>query len=367
VLLNTRLERRARWAVAGLSALLGLAALQALHGVRAGYDVGTAGAELRVLMGFGAAVIAVPLLRAAATRARLFKGLLGVGLAVGLWGLAQWTIDIPFTVAQDAGVRAGVRFTTEGRGQLQGGLFAFPVAVVMGVAGLLSHEVRSLHDRVLLVAVVAINAVDVLLTYERTFWVATALALGFLTLRATSAQRLRALALGPALVGIALAAMAVAAPRDLAAARERLVSLGQYGSDLSVRYRVTETRSVVHAIDAHPIAGSGLGATIVWGRAYEGVRPTTESFAHNGYLWLVWKLGAPAAALLVLLLAAAVLSRGPPATTTAGALRAGAQASLLLLLIASVTFPAFNTLGITAVMGVLLALCTVPRGGGATA
>jgi O-antigen/teichoic acid export membrane protein len=367
VLLDARLERRARWALAVLTALLGLAALQAVHGVRAGYDIGTAGAELRVLMGFGAAVIALPLLYDPATRVRLLSGLLGVGLAVGLWGLAQWMVDIPFTAAQDAGVRAGVRFTTEGRGQLQGGLFAFPVAVVMGVAGLLSHEVRSLRGRALLVAVVAVNAVDLLLTYERTFWVATALALGFLTLRATSAQRLRALALGPALVGIALAGMAALAPRDLAAARERLVSLGQYGSDLSVRYRLTETRSVVRAIDAHPVAGSGLGATIVWGRPYEGVRPTTESFAHNGYLWLVWKLGAPAAALLVALLAAAVLSRGPPATTTAGALRAGAQAALLLLLVASVTFPAFNTLGITATMGVLLALCAAPRGGGATA
>jgi hypothetical protein len=67
------------------------------------------------------------------------------------------------------------------------------------------------------------------------------------------------------------------------------------------------------------------------------------------------------------LLVAAVSSRGPPATTNAGALRAGAQAALLLLLTASVTFPAFNTLGITAAMGVLVALCAPPREGGAAA
>lgn len=367
VLLDTRLERRGRLALAVVVALLGVAVLQTYHGMRAGYDAGTAGSELRVLLGFGAAVIALPLLRVPATRVRLFNGLLVVGLATGLWGIAQWIVDIPFTAAQDAGVRAGVRFTTEGRGQIQGGLFAFPVAVVMAVAALLSHEVRSLRSRALLVAVVALNAVDMLLTYERTFWVATVLALVFVALRATPAQRLRAVALGPALVGIVLASMAVIAPRDVAAARERLVSLEQYGSDLSVRYRLAETRTVTRAIEAHPIAGSGLGATILWGRPYEGVRPTTESFAHNGYLWLVWKLGAPAAALLVALLAAAVLSRGPPATTTAGALRVGAQAALLLLLAASVTFPAFNTLGITAIMGVLVALCAAPRRGGATA
>jgi O-antigen ligase len=150
-----------------------------------------------------------------------------------------------------------------------------------------------------------------------------------------------------------VAGLAIVAPRDVAAARERLVSLSQYDSDLSVRFRVTETRNVMSAIEGRTLTGSGLGATIVWGRAYEGVRPTVESFAHNGYLWLTWKLGVPAAALLVLLLCAAVLLRGPPVP-----LRAGAQAALLLLLVASVTFPAFNALGITASMGVLLALCT---------
>jgi hypothetical protein len=42
--------------------------------------------------------------------------------------------------------------------------------------------------------------------------------------------------------------------------------------------------------------------------------------------------------------------------TTFGALRGGAQAALLLLLLASITFPAFEALGITAVMGLLVAL-----------
>jgi O-Antigen ligase len=250
-----------------------------------------------------------------------------------------------------------VRLTTGGRGQIQGGLFAFPVAVVMGVAALLSHELRSTRARVLVTVVVALNAVDLLLTYERTFWIATMLALAVLGLRATPQQRVRALVAGPALLAVAVAALALAAPRDVAAARERLASVTQYESDLSVRFRLTETRNVVREIDGHLLTGSGLGATILWGRAYEGVRPTTESFAHNGYLWLVWKLGAPAAALLALLLGAAVVLRGPPGTTTLGALRAGAQASLLLLLVASLTFPAFNALGITAAMGVLLALC----------
>jgi hypothetical protein len=357
VLFDAPLERRSRMALALLAGFLVLACLQLFHGLRLGNDPGTTGAELRVLLGFGAALIAMPIVADPRQRARLFKGLLVLGFAVGLWGLAQWTLDIPFTASQDAGVRAGVRFTSAGRGQIQGGLFAFPVVVVLGTAALLSHEIRSTRVRAAIVAVIGLSVVDLVLTYERTFWVATLVALLVLALKADRTQRLRALTLGPALIVLVVAGMAMAAPRDLTAARQRLASIGQYGTDLSVRYRLTESRHVTREIRAHTLTGSGLGATILWGRAYEGVRPTVESFAHNGYLWLAWKLGAPAAALAIVLLASAVLRRGPPGmATTFGALRGGAQAALLLLLLASITFPAFEALGITAVMGLLVAL-----------
>jgi O-antigen/teichoic acid export membrane protein len=360
VLLDTPLGRGSRWALSLVGLFMALAVLQLLHGLSAGSDPGTGGAELRVLLGFGAAVVAMPILADPAQRERLFKGLLGAGLAVGLWGLVQWTIDIPFTGAQDAGVREGVRFTSEGRGQIQGGLFAFPVAIVLGIAALLSQQVRSPGARILIAAVVALNSVDLVLTYERTFWLATLLAVGVLALGTAPGRRARALAVGSGLVALAIGGMALAAPTDLTAARERLVSLGSYDADLAVRYRLTESRHVLDEIRAQPLTGSGLGATILWGRAYEGLRPASESFAHNGYLWLGWKLGVPAAGLLLLLLGAALVSRGSPGPgTTAGAMRLGAKAALLLLLLASMTFPAFEALGITAVMGVLLALCLV--------
>jgi O-Antigen ligase len=360
VLLDAPPRGRTGWMFACVSGFLALAVLEAVRGMRAGYDPGTTGAELRALAGFGAAVIALPILADPVARERFFRGLLWAGLALGVWGIVQWTVDIPFTAAGDAGVRAGVRLTSAGRGQIQGGLFAFPVAIVMSAAALLAGEVRSRRTRLALGVVIALNAADLVLTYERTFWVATLLALGVLTLRAAPRQRAQALIAGPALLGIVVGAMAIVMPADVTAARERLLSLRDYGSDLSVRYRLTETTNVREAMGAHPIAGSGLGATIIWGRPYEGVPPTAESFAHNGYLWLGWKLGLPAAVLMVALLAAAVFGRGPPPVTLADALRSGAQASLLALLLASIAFPAFNTLGITAVMGVLLALCAAP-------
>jgi O-antigen/teichoic acid export membrane protein/O-antigen ligase len=361
VLLDTPLERRPRWALAVASVVLTAGVLQLVHGLNSGADAGTGGTELRVLLGLGALVIALPILTEPAQRGALLKGLIVVGLAVGVWGLVQWTIDMPFLASQDAGVRQGVRFTSEGRGQIQGGLFAFPVAVVMGVAALLSEQLRSASTRALLALVVVLNAIDLVLTYERTFWVATLLALAVLAVRAGREQRARVVAVGGVLIALVLGGMAVATPRDLTAARERLMSLGEYDTDLSVRYRLTESRHVLEQIHAQPLLGSGLGATILWGRAYEGVRPSEESFAHNGYLWLAWKLGLPLAALLVLLFAVAVLWRRPRGPTMLEALRGGAQAALLLLLLASFTFPAFEALGITAVMGVLAALAFAPR------
>ncbi len=202
------------------------------------------------------------------------------------------------------------------------------------------------------------TSLDLVLTYERTFWAATLLALGFVVLRAPRRQRVRALIAGPALLVLVVAGLAAVAPADVAAARQRLLSIGEYGSDLSIRFRITETRNVRREVEARPLLGSGLGATILWGRAYESVPPTTEAFAHNGYVWLAWKLGIPAAILLVCLIAGAIVVRGPPGGAP---LRTGAQASLMLLLIASMTFPAFNTLAITAVMGALLAVCLAAR------
>jgi O-antigen ligase len=222
--------------------------------------------------------------------------------------------------------------------------------------------VRAVSIRIAVLAVMGLNVVAMLLTYERTFWVATALALAFVALKAGRLQRAKAVLIGLGAIALTLATLATLAPREFTAARERLLSLGQYASDSSVRERVVESRHVLDRIAAHPIVGSGLGASIWWGRPWESVAPRSNTYAHNGYLWLAWKLGLPAAILLSALLVAAVLRRGPP---TGGplfhAVRNGAQAGLLLLLVAMVTFPSVNSLAITPTIGLLLAICAAPR------
>jgi hypothetical protein len=282
-----------------------------------------------------------------------------LGIALGLWGIVQWIAGVSF--GGDVGVRSGVSYAPGASGQLQGGLFGFPVAIVLATAALTSSAPRSTASKYALGGILALNGVSLLLTYERTFWLATAFGCLVVIIRSGRAQRLRALAWTVAIVVATVAVMAVAAPGTLTSARERITSVGQYGSDDSVRYRLVESQHVIAAVSRDPIAGSGLGASIYWGQPWEQVPPTHRSYSHDGYLWAAWKLGVPAAALLFALLIVSAVSRPPPmGDAMALALRKGAQAAVIALLVVNVTFPVVNSLSITGMLGVLLAMCLMP-------
>lgn len=357
-LLRRRLGPRLGFVTLCVSAFLALAVLQTFRSLLGGREASAVGAELREVLGFSTLLLAIPIVTDDAQRQRLLRGLPWVGVAVGLWGVAQRLFELGVVQTGDAGLRQGVRFTTTGVGQIQGGLFAFPVALLLGFAALMSGKVRSPRGRLVLLAVVVLNGVSLLLTYERTFWVATAVGALFILSRSSGHQRLRAMAWGVTVLTVSFLAFTTFAPRELTAARERLLSLSQYGTDSSVRYRVTESRHAMAEIRARPVVGSGFAATIFWGRPWALVPPSSSRFIHNGYLWLAWRLGIPGALLLCVPLAAAVVWRRPRGDDPLyAAVRTGCQGALLVLLIASVTFPSFSQLAITPAMGVLLAVC----------
>lgn len=314
------------------------------------------GAEFRVLLGFGTALIALPLLRDHSSRQRLLKAFAGFALVLGCWGLVQWMVDLPFAAAGDVGVREGVLFTSGGRGQVQGGLYAFaPVSVIL-FSVVVAGAVKSGAARVVVIGALVLNLVSLVLTYERTFWVATLLGLALAVVRTGGTRRLKAVLATPVALAVFLAILATLAPATLGAARERLLSIGQYGSDNSLRYRVVESRHVVDQIAKSPLAGWAPGATILWGRPWEQVKASSTPYAHNGYLWLAWKLGVPLALLLLALILGSVLRRPPRGNHLDAAVARGCQIALLVLLIASATFPSFSALSITALMGVFVAL-----------
>ena len=363
ILVRQPLERRRTLAMAGIGAMLLIAGLQAVRGWRAGFDVGQVGYEFRVLLGWSTVAIAMALITDRAARDRLYRGMLVVGIAVGIYGLLQYFELFTYFAEGQAGLREGVRFTSSGKGQIQGGLFAFPVGVLMGFAVLTSGAVRSRAGQVALLALVGTNTIGLLLTYERTFWVATVLGLGFIAVRAGFAQRMRVAFLVVGVVVVIAPVMSTIAPGALSAASERLLSLNQYGSDDSVRARLQEGRHVIDKVQAHPVVGNGLGDTIFFGLPWLQKPPAADHFTHNGYLWLAWKLGILAAILLLAVVVWAVAARPPPyADRLHRAVQLGAQAALLVILIVSITFPSFVALNITALCGVLIAICLgLPR------
>jgi hypothetical protein len=361
ILVQQELDWRRFAYAAAIAVFLAVAVLQFGHGVLAGSDLSRAGFELRILFGLGSFVIALPLLADQTARRRLLVSLAGVGIVLGAWGMLQWFGR--FDYGGDVGVRPGVLHTTAGTGQLQGGEFGYPAAIALFFAVLASGSVRSLALRLALALGLVLNAAACFVTFERSFWIGALLGAGIALLGTARSQRLKVALALPVVAVAAIGALAVFGPSQLRTAEERALSLGQASEDESVRYRLVESRFVLDRIGAHPVTGSGLGATIYWGRPWQQVAPKSYAFSHNGYLWVAWKLGVPAAILLVALIGCAVVLRGPPADDRlARAVRYGSRGALAGLLLATVTFSTFNELNITSAIGVLLALalCPVP-------
>ncbi len=358
VLLREPLDRRRMLALALLVGFLAIVALQALHGLDSGRPASQVGYELRVLIGFATLAISMPIMADPGGPRRLAVALMTIGLLLGLWGLAQWSLGLKEIGESGIGVREGIHFASAGKGQLQGGLYGYPIAVVMAFAALVSGRLSTVSGRVVLAAILVTNFVSLILTYERTFWVTTLLGMGFVVLKSARGRRVRTVASAIVTAAVLLGALAAIAPNDFTAARERLLSLDQYSSDNSVRTRVVETNHVIASIEKSPWLGSGLGATIFWGQPWNEVPPEATWYSHNGYLWVIWKGGIVAGLILFVLLLWATFCRPPPRERRlAGVLRVGAQAALFVMLLASFTFPTFNGLEITAAMGVLAAIC----------
>jgi O-antigen ligase len=364
VLASRPLDRWQRGLLIAVLGLMTLVTIQFAHGFVSGNPLNEAGTEARTLMSLGTFVIALPLVLEPARHRALLQGVIVWGLILGANGLAQWFLGASFSDESSGnfGVREGVSLTTGGTGQLQAGLFSYPVAVILAFAVLLTPRSRIPGVRLALVGMLAMNIVCLLVTFERTFWVVTVLGCAFVALRADRVQRARLIVAAPVVLSVALAGLAIAAPATFRTAQERLLSIGQYGSDGSVSYRVRESQFVMREIRERPLQGSGLGASIYWGRPAEGVPAQEWVYTHNGYLWIAWKLGVIGAVLLFGLFAIAAARPGRARADPAlGLLALGAQAAILALLIANVTFPSVNALTSTPTVGVLLALAALPR------
>jgi hypothetical protein len=360
VLPRLRLTRRQVAVVALVAVSCVITIYEAWQGFHAGQGLSNVGAEFRYLAGGVVFVlVAMTTLEDRGAHRRVLRALALLGLGLGLWGIAQWTLGISFN--NDFGVRSGVSLTTGGVGQLQGGLFVYPVAVTLAVAVLASGASRTWRQRAIVGAILALNAVSLLLTFERTFWVATAAAILLVAARSGRRRRLRALlSLALSLV-IGVSVLAAVSPNTLLTAEQRLTSIGQYQTDLSVRYRNVESGFVLAKIRAKPLLGWGLADTIYWGQPWTQTPPSPESYTHVGYFWMVWREGVLGAGVILLLLGLSCIWPGRARDgRVVNAVKVGAQISLVAMLIVNVTFPVFSQGSqATYMVGFLVAYCAV--------
>jgi O-antigen/teichoic acid export membrane protein len=357
-----RPQRRLASVAAALTALFLLASgLQLMHAIALGRPVSGAGGEFRALLGFGALLVALPVLADPSQRRRLLAGLAWLALALGLWGIVQFAAHLQFYALEDPGDTGS--FLTAGRVI---GLFGFPVAAIVAVAVLSGAPRRRPGEQALLYGVVIANSAAMVLTFERTFVLVTLGGFALVFLRAAARQRVRLAVAAPAALACTTLALAVAAPAAFSAYWTRLSSIGSARTDPAVVYRVEESRAVTSQISQRPLEGSALGATILIGRPGTNRAPAPRRHAENGYLWLAWKVGIPQALIMCALLALAVVAPRPRGEDLAGVvLRRGCQAGVAAVAVASLTFASFNQIGITVVMGVLFAICVSAPSGAA--
>lgn len=353
-LMHHRLEARRLAVVGALLAFLLFAVVQLWHGTRSS-TLANAMSEFHPLLGMATALLALPLLAREDQRRRLMRGLVVIGLAVGVWGIAQWVLGLRFDGAGP--VVSGLRFSTGGKTV---GLYAFPVAAILGVAVLTSGYVRGRRSSAALFAVVALNLVALAFTFERTFWVTLAAGIVYLLVRSPGPQRVRLLAAVPVLVVALTMGLAAVAPAELNALTERLSSVTNYQRDESVSYRQAEGQLVWTHIRAHPVVGSGLGANMLIGRPGTTVQPKPRMYAESGYLWLAWKVGLPIAGLLCAVLLFGAVSHLGRSPSLFRAVRTGSQAALVTLGVTAVSWNIFDSIVGTTVLGLLLALAVTP-------
>jgi len=150
-------------------------------------------------------------------------------------------LGLRFDLPAELGGSSVASFNTAGRVV---GMFAFPVAALVALAALVSGQIRSAAIRVALLSVVVINLVALVLTFERSFFVATLVGVVVILFRARGRERMRLAVWAPMGFLAVVLVLVVLAPQVLSAYQARLSTLHHYRSDPSVTYRVVESRMV---------------------------------------------------------------------------------------------------------------------------
>jgi O-antigen ligase len=212
--------------------------------------------------------------------------------------------------------------------------------------------------------------VALLLTFARGFWVGAFAGTLVVMLLSPATIRWRMLKLSAVMLVVAGFASYVFSGgivgRLLESVGDRMLSSGKSLGDISLRARFIESQALIDRILPSPLIGNGLGARYSFYNVLQHTTSTT-TYAHNGYLYLLFKLGLAGTGLLVvwflkLLTVAWAGSRsttGRPFMTAMIRASAGVLCGLLIITITSNVFIERESLLIVAIIGALVVSNTV--------
>lgn len=212
---------------------------------------------------------------------------------------------------------------------------------------LLAMIASNTGKRWLTLPLLGVNILALGLTFTRGYWVATALGVIFMIFFLGSGVRGRLLGfLGTGLL-VMVAGAAVVFPRifgllfDVISARASSITLASE----SLKDRLIESAAVISGIKGSPIIGNGFGANFTFYEILKGFTVTTW-YIHNGYLFLLFKLGIVGAVMYLYFYFSKLISTMKTARAPLGdrlsSMVMSFAAILTVMLVVNVTSPQFD-------------------------
>jgi hypothetical protein len=221
----------------------------------------------------------------------LVLGILFVGILLALMVLVQSFTGVTLLSAgrgvEDLQTSATL-YRDVVRSNVGGGIFVIMFSLFLLVArGLYKAE-----SMIKVVVWILILSAAVIATFGRGIWFAGLFSALVMSLMIGTREFVKLLVLGSLIIVIAATGLAVSRPNMLDAIEERITSVISHSmeKDEAVEWRAVEREYAYKKIVQYPILGIGLGGE------YQPLRnhfmsPEQTRFIHNGYLYLVLKMG----------------------------------------------------------------------------
>ncbi len=186
--------------------------------------------------------------------------------------------------------------------QIIGGREALNEPLFMsGLIILLGFVAARRYNQVLIIALISLDAVALVLTFSRGYWMGAALGILLLALMTKGGSRRRIMTLSFLSAVVVVVVASLMFPKvfvDIAGGLgTRLATAGL--QDLSLKNRLAESLAVLKNVKTSPIIGHGMGAEFTFFNLIINLSTTTW-YIHNAFLFLLYKLGIVGMALYLI-------------------------------------------------------------------